>query len=84
MMHHGVCPNCQAAEVYHGLATEGEGLSAGSFNAVVEVLAGRHPRTLRVDTYVCARCGHVELRIADPHDLDQLAHADGWERIQPL
>ncbi len=84
MMHQGVCPNCQAAEVYHGLATEGEGLSAGSFNAVVEVLAGRDPRTMRVDTYICGICGHVELRIADPRDLAQLPHADGWERVRPL
>lgn len=83
MMHLGNCPNCLSDEVYHGLSTEGEGLSAGSFNAVVEVLAGRDPRTLRVDTYVCGRCGHVELRILDPRDLAQLAHADGWERVPP-
>ena len=83
MMHQGVCPNCQAAEVYLGLATEGEGLSAGSFNAVIEVLAGRDPRTLRVETYICGRCGHVELRVSDPHDLAQLTRADGWERVQP-
>lgn len=82
-MHQGVCPNCQAAEVYHGLAAEGEGLSAGSFAAVVEVLTGRDPRTLRVETYVCGKCGHVELRIADLGDLAQLVRADGWERVQP-
>ncbi len=83
MMHEGTCPNCLAVEVYHGLATEGEGLSAGSFNVVVEVLTGRDPRTLRVDTYICGNCGHVELRIIDLRDLAQLACADGWERIQP-
>ncbi len=77
----GVCPKCNANEIYHGLAAEGEGLSAGSYPSLIELVRGKKHTTLWVDTYICRRCGYVEMHVADNADLASLEGADGWEKV---
>ncbi len=83
-MKEGVCPKCTSTEVYRGLSTEGEGLTAGTYNALVEVSAGQTQTTLWVETYVCRACGYLEMHVANRDDLVVLAQADGWEKVQPF
>ena len=80
-MLNGVCPKCQAAEVYRGVAAEGEGLTAGSYLAQVEIMAGQTLLAINLDTYVCRQCGYVELHVANPIDLALLPQADGWLKV---
>ncbi len=80
-MKNGICPKCQSTEVYRGASTEGEGLSAGTYNSIVEISAGKKQTTLWVDTYVCRACGYLEMHVANRDDLAVLSEADGWEKI---
>ncbi len=80
-MLNGVCPKCQATEVYRGVAAEGEGLTAGSYLAQVEIMAGQTLLAINLDTYVCRQCGYVELYAANPIDLALLPQADGWLKV---
>ncbi|MGB8215235.1 MAG: hypothetical protein WCE68_16925 [Anaerolineales bacterium] len=78
----GVCPKCNANEIYHGPAAEGEGLSAGSHPSLIELVRGKTHTTLWVDTYICRRCGYVEMHVANHADLAKLEQADGWEKVE--
>ncbi len=92
-MRNGICPKCRSAEVYRGFATEGEGLTAGSYCLAIEIMSGipsnGHSRpertrlTLWVDTYICRTCGYVETHVSNTEDLDNLPQADGWEKVHP-
>ena len=83
LMKNGVCPKCNSTEVYRGSSTEGEGLTAGTYNSVVEIIAGKTQTTLWVDTYICRACGYLEMHVANRDDLAVLPQADGWEKIAP-
>jgi len=77
-MNDGVCPKCHSTEVYRGSCAEGEGLTAGSYSVLVEVMAGKTQTTLWVDTYICRACGYLEMHVANRNDLGVLSQADGW------
>jgi predicted nucleic-acid-binding Zn-ribbon protein len=81
-MKEGICPKCNASEVYHGSAAEGEGLTAGSYPSLIEIVNGKAHRTLWVDTYICRRCGYVEMHVANQEALAELEQADGWEKVE--
>jgi predicted nucleic-acid-binding Zn-ribbon protein len=81
-MINGVCPKCQAAEVYRGVAAEGEGITAGSYPAQIEIIAGQNLAAVNLDTFVCRRCGYIELYAANPVDLEWLPQADGWVKVE--
>ena len=81
-MKNGVCPKCHSTQVYRGASTEGEGLSAGTYNAIIEIDTGKLQVTLWVDTYVCAACGYIEMYVANCDALAILAEAEGWEKVQ--
>lgn len=80
-MHNGICPKCQAADIYRGLAAEGEGLTAGSYPAQVELIAGYKQVTVQLDTYVCQVCGYIEMYAANPGELAWLPQAEGWMKV---
>ncbi len=86
-MKNGICPKCKAEEIYHGLATDGEGLSAGSYCLCIEIIAGassdeREQKTLWIDTYICSACGYVEMYVSNWEDLPNLPKADGWIKVE--
>ena len=81
-MNHGTCPTCNSTEIYCGSATEGEGVSAGGYNSLIELSVNGKLTTLWLNTFVCRTCGYVELRIANQRDLDLLSGADGWEKVK--
>ena len=81
MMNAGICPKCSSLEIYHGVATDGEGLSAGSYTALVELHAGKEQATLWIDTYICRACGYMELFVANQASLALLPQADGWVKV---
>jgi predicted nucleic-acid-binding Zn-ribbon protein len=80
-MKNGICPKCGSAEVYRGLATEGEGLTAGSYASLVEISSDKERATLWIDTFICRVCGYLEMYVATPEHLCLLPRADGWERV---
>ncbi len=80
-MKDGVCPKCMAEEIYRGFATEGEGLTSGSYALLVELLTGEVQTTIWVDTYICRACGYVELYVSNRDNLERLPQADGWSRV---
>lgn len=80
-MINGVCPKCLTADVYRGVAAEGEGLTAGSYPAQIEIIAGQDQLALSLDAYLCRHCGYVELYTANPVELDWLPHAEGWVKV---
>ena len=82
-MNNGVCPKCHSTEVYGGSSAEGEGLTAGSYPSLVELVAGKTQITLWLDTYICGVCGYVELRVANRSDLAALPQAEGWLKVAP-
>jgi len=82
-MKNGVCPKCHSTQVYRGASTEGEGLSAGTFNFLVEISREKTQTTLWIDTYICRVCGYVEMHIANRDDLQALPEDDGWEKVRP-
>ncbi len=77
----GVCPKCHSTEVYRGASTDGDGLSTGTYNAVVEINVGKTQMTLWVDTFLCRACGYLEMYVANRDDLRKLSSADGWEKV---
>ncbi len=81
MMNCGTCPKCSSTEIYRGTATDGEGLTAGSYTSLVELHAGREQVTLWIDTYICRSCGCVELFVANRSGLALLPEADGWVKV---
>jgi hypothetical protein len=83
-MKNGVCPDCHAKQVYRGLATEGEGLTAGSYPSLVEIISGKAQTTLWVDTYICRACGYLEMHVANEADLAFIPQADGWVKVEPM
>ena len=83
-MNNGICPKCKAREVYRGPSTDGEGLSAGSYASIIEIMAGKTQTTLWVDTYICHECGYVEIYVANRADLDVLACAENWSKVAEL
>ncbi len=80
-MNDGVCPKCHSAKIYRGPSSEGEGLTAGSSNVLVEIMTDKTQTTLWVDTYICRACGYVEMHIANCGDLGVLPQADGWTPV---
>ncbi len=80
-MNHGVCPKCQSTEIYRGLSADGEGLTAGSYISLIELITGKTQTTLWLNTYVCQLCGYIEMYIANQDGLAQLSQAEGWERV---
>ena len=80
-MRFGICPKCNSSEIYRGISTDGEGLTAGSYISLVEIRAGKQQATLWVDTYICRACGYLELFVANPADLAFLPQADGWVKV---
>jgi hypothetical protein len=83
-MPNGVCPKCFSTEVYRGTSTEGEGLTAGSYNSIVELSTDKTQTTLWIDTYICRACGYLEMRVANHEDLNALPQAEGWEKVSSL
>lgn len=81
-MNDGICPKCNSTEIYRGASTEGEGLSAGSYNSLIEVVTEKTQTTLWIETYICRACGYVEMRVANRQDLAVLPQAEGWEKIK--
>lgn len=81
LMNNGICPKCNSTEVYRGTSAEGEGLSAGSYNSLIEIIAGKTQTTLWINTYICRTCGYVEMHVANCQDLAVLPQADGWEKV---
>ncbi len=82
-MNNGTCPKCNSTKVYRGSATEGEGLTAGSYPAIVELITGKSQTTLWIDTYICKVCGYTEMYVANRQSLVALPEADGWEKVEP-
>ncbi|MBI5034783.1 MAG: hypothetical protein HZB51_30030 [Chloroflexi bacterium] len=80
-MRNGICPKCNSTQVYCGLATEGEGLTAGSYASQVEVATDETCATLWVDTYICSSCGYLEMHVANRAELSILMQADGWRKV---
>ncbi len=78
----GRCPGCGSHEIYRGISTEGEGLTAGSYTSLVEINAGNTQATLWIDTYICRGCGLLEMYVANREQLALLSQADGWERVE--
>jgi predicted nucleic-acid-binding Zn-ribbon protein len=79
-MRQGHCPKCSSTQVVHGLSADGEGLSAGSYPALIEVMSGSARTTLWLDTYLCCDCGYVEMYVANQAELGAMAQAEGWEK----
>lgn len=77
----GVCPKCQSGKIYRSISEEGEGLTAGTYQALVEVMAGKTQATLRMNTYICTNCGYIELYAAAQPDPQVFKHAEGWEEV---
>jgi hypothetical protein len=82
-MKNGFCPHCNSTEVYRGLVSEGEGLTAGSYTLSIELFTGSTQKTLWVDTYICRACGYIEMHVVNCEDLAALPEADGWEKVTP-
>jgi hypothetical protein len=82
-MTNGICDKCHSTAVYRGSCTEGEGLTAGSYNLRVDVMTGQTPVPFWVDTYICRACGYVELHVANRGDLRALENSSEWEYIRP-
>jgi hypothetical protein len=80
-MNHGVCPKCHVSEVYCSLSADGEGLAAGSYLALIELMAGKSQATLWLNTYVCRACGYVEVHVANRDELALLPQAEGWALV---
>jgi hypothetical protein len=77
----GHCPKCNSTEIYRGTSAEGEGLSAGSYSSLIEVVAGNIQTTLWLETCICCSCGYIEMRVANRQDLAVLPQAEGWEKV---
>jgi predicted RNA-binding Zn-ribbon protein involved in translation (DUF1610 family) len=80
----GKCPQCGSSEVYRGIATEGEGLTAGSYTLLVELRTEKSQVTLWADTFVCRSCGFLQMYVANLENLELLPKADSWERVDGL
>jgi hypothetical protein len=83
-MKNGVCPKCRAEEIYRGFATEGEGLTAGSYVLFIEIMTGKTQTTLWADTYICRACGYLEMYVSNCEHLAELSQADGWAKVTPV
>ena len=57
------------------------GYVAACYLAQVEIMAGQTLIAINLDTYVCRRCGYVELYAANPIDLALLPQTDGWMKV---
>jgi predicted nucleic-acid-binding Zn-ribbon protein len=82
-MDKGICPKCSASEVYRGLVSEGEGLTAGSYPLSIEMMTGKAQVTLWVETYICRSCGYLEFHVTNRSELEALSQADGWVKVPP-
>jgi predicted RNA-binding Zn-ribbon protein involved in translation (DUF1610 family) len=71
-MKNGVCPKCGKADVRWRDSV----LSQRSYLP----LTGWSLRQLKLDTYVCAACGHIEEYVRD-EDLPRVA--EKWPRVDP-
>jgi hypothetical protein len=80
-MKNGICPKCHSTQIYRGASIEGQGLTAGTYNSLIELNAGKTQATLWIDTFICGACGYMEMHVANRDDLEWLPQADGWERI---
>jgi len=81
-MTNGVCPKCNSTQIYRGPATEGEGVSAGGYNSLVEISVDSKLTTLWLNTFICCACGYVEMHVANHCDLEKIPDAEGWEKVE--
>ncbi len=81
-MKNGVCPKCNSTEIYRGPSTEGEGVSAGGYNSLVEISVNGKLKTLWLNTFICRTCGYIEMHVANETDLHMLPGADGWSKVE--
>jgi predicted nucleic-acid-binding Zn-ribbon protein len=82
-MKHGCCPRCQSTKIYRASSSEGDGLSAASYPAQIEISGVQGPATLWIDTFICQDCGYMELFVANRDELCKLSQADGWVKVEP-
>lgn len=73
-MKDGVCPRCQAQEVYSSANMRYK--TGNSSTIPLSFL-----RSIPLDNYVCTNCGYVESYVADPEML--LRVKDIWTRVDP-
>ena len=85
-MQNGVCPRCDASEVYASDAQGPQsGLSAGDGQPLLRIYKdGRwipDITLLPMAHYVCRACGHVEMRVLDVAALEKLDDSTNWKRL---
>ena len=76
-MKNGICPNCKSKEVYK---TDFSPLQAGS-----SLLGLYNPKgnNFPLEVYLCAKCGHVEMNVAETHKdrIAELVGSDKWDKV---
>lgn len=74
----GRCPACGSAEVY----TDDQGLVISTGGLLAANLHDRwHGGQARVQTYLCAVCGYIELFLADGERVAEICQT--WRRVGP-
>ena len=75
-MKNGQCPQCRSYEIY----VRRNAANAGGLSLVIAISRFfRGLSVVRLDTYVCARCGHVALYIPDATQRREIA--EQWDRV---
>lgn len=86
-MKSGKCPKCGSAAVYRsrGKSSLDTGVRAGDGAPLLNI---RHQKRLFDDfkllyfeTYVCSRCGYLELYVEDLKELAKVETADNWDHV---
>lgn len=90
-MRAGTCPKCNSSEVYSAYAQGSldAGLRAGEGQALLNIhkdkggLFGDDFTMLSLECYVCRNCGYLEQYVHDVDQLNKLADAKNWHKVQP-
>jgi hypothetical protein len=93
-MRNGVCPKCNATEVYHSFSKSSldsglradDGMPMVNFHKVGKGLFGDNFALFTLEAYLCRKCGYVETYVPEA-DLGQmslkLAEATNWNKVAP-
>ena len=93
-MRNGICPKCNATEVYHSFSKKSldSGLKAPdtapmvNFHKVGKGLFGANYALFTLAAYLCRKCGYLETYVPEA-DLEQnsqkLAEATNWNKVAP-
>ncbi len=73
-MKDGICPKCNAQEIYSGVEVLMKGGGHGSNTIPITTFTAA-----RLDNYVCVACGYVESYVADPEKLEKIIEC--WPRV---